>query len=128
VSTVRDIMTRLIVKIDREKLVCEVEGLFISKKISAAPLVDASGKIAGLVTKSDINRFHFNNGDPYYTPVWEIASPVVATIDVSASIKDAATLMLERHVHHLLVVNDDNMAGILSSFDFVRLVAGRTGT
>jgi len=128
VSTVRNIMTRNIVKIDREKLVCEVEGLFISHKISAAPLVDKSGKIAGFVTKSDINRFHFTHGDPYYTRAWEIASPIVVTIDVTASIKEAANLMIEKHLHHLLVVNGDNMAGIVSSFDFIKLVAGKQGT
>jgi CBS domain-containing protein len=118
-------MSRNIVKIDREKMVCELEGLFIKHKISAAPLVDKEGKVAGFVTKSDINRFHFTDGDPFYTRAWEIATPIVVTIDVSASVKEAANLMLEKHLHHLLVVNDDNMAGMLSSFDFVKLVAER---
>ena len=123
-TTLRDIMTRKVVSIDREMLVCELEGLFVSRKISAAPLVDKSGEITGFVTKSDINRFHFTNGDPYYTRAWEIANPKVVTIDVSASIKDAANLMIEKHLHHLLVVNSSGIAGVLSSFDFIKLVAG----
>jgi len=125
VSTVRSIMTRNIVKIDRETMICELEGLFISHRISAAPLVDKEGKLTGFVTKSDVNRFHFTEGDPYYTPAWEIASPNVITIDAEASIEEAANLMLEKHMHHLLVVNNDNMAGLLSSFDFIKLVAGK---
>ena len=118
-------MSTNVVSIDREKLVCELEGLFVSHKISAAPLVDKSGEIAGFVTKSDINRFHFTNGDPYYTRAWEIASPIVVTIEVSASIKEAANLMIEKHLHHLLVVDSYGMVGLLSSFDFIKLVAGK---
>ena len=124
-STVRSIMTRNIVKIDRETMICELEGLFISHKISAAPLVDKEGKLAGFVTKSDVNRFHFTEGDPYYTPAWEIASPNVISIDADASIEEAANLMLEKHLHHLLVINSGNMAGLLSSFDFIKLATGK---
>jgi CBS domain-containing protein len=130
-------MTRNIVKIDRETVICELEGLFISHRISAAPLVDKEGKLAGFVTKSDINRFHFTEGDPFYTRAWEIATPIVVKINADASIKEAANLMIEKHLHHLLVINPDNqdisnnldnpetMAGMVSSFDFIKLVAGK---
>lgn len=122
-STVKSIMTKSVVSIDREKLVCEVEGLFVAKNISAAPVVDEAGKIVSLVTKSDINRFHFTEGDPYYTRAWEIASPEIVTIDESASIKEAANLMLDKHLHHLMVVDSDGMVGLVSSFDFIKLLA-----
>lgn len=122
-STVKSIMTRNVVSIDREKLVCEVEGLFVAQNISAAPVVDETGKIVSLVTKSDINRFHFTEGDPYYTRAWEIASPEIVTISDTASIKEAAILMLDKHLHHLMVVDEDGMVGLLSSFDFVKLSA-----
>jgi len=127
-STIKSIMSSNVVSVDREKLVCELEGLFISNKISAAPLVDKSGEIVGFVTKSDINRFHFTNGDPYYTRVWEIARPIVVTIDVSASIEEAANLMIDKHLHHLLVVDSSGMVGLLSSFDFLKLVVRKMGT
>jgi predicted transcriptional regulator len=127
VATVKSIMTTNVVSIDREKPVCEVEGLFVTRNVSAAPLVDATGKIVSLVTKSDINRFHFTEGDPYYTRAWEIASPDIVTIDESASIQAAARLMLDRHLHHLMVVDADGMVGLISSFDFIRLVANGQG-
>jgi len=127
-STIKSIMSTNVVSVDRKKLVCELEGLFVSHKISAAPLVDTSGEITGFVTKSDINRFHFTNGDPYYTRVCEIASPIVVTIDVSASLEEAANLMIEKHLHHLLVVDSSGMVGLLSSFDFLKLVVRKLGT
>lgn len=117
-------MSPNVVSVDRDKLVCELEGLFVEHKISAAPLVNKSGGIAGFVTKSDINRFHFTQGDPYYTRAWEIASPIVVTIDADAPIAEAANLMIEKHLHHLLVVDSNGIAGLLSSFDFIKVVAG----
>jgi len=125
VLTAADIMTPDIVTIPRDKLVCEVEGIFVSRDISAAPLVDELGDTTEFITKSDINRFHFTDGDPDYTQAWEIANPNVITIDASASIEEAAGLMVDKHMHHLLVVDEDGVAGLLSSFDFIKLASGK---
>jgi predicted transcriptional regulator len=124
VLTVRDIMTPEVVTIHCDKLVCEVEGIFVSRNISAAPLVDEYGDITGFISKSDINRFHFTDGDPNYTKAWEIASPNVTTIEASTSIEKAANFMVEKHLHRLLVVDSEGVAGLLSSFDFIRLATG----
>jgi len=122
---VRDIMTPDIVSIHRDKLVCEIEGIFVSHGISAAPLVDEFGDATEFITKSDINRFHSTDGDPDYTHAWEIANPNIITIDADASIEEAAALMVENHMHHLLVADSEGIEGLLSSFDFIKLASGK---
>jgi len=123
--TVCDIMTTDVVTIRRDRLVCEVEGIFVTRDISAAPLVDEFGDTTEFITKSDINRFHSTDGDPDYTQAWEIANPNVIAIDAGASIEEAASRMVDKHMHHLLVVDSEGIVGLLSSFDFIKLASGK---
>ena len=118
-----DIMTASVPTIHRDKLICEVEGIFDAEKIGGAPVVDDLGIIVGFVSMTDIVHFDFIGGDPYVARVWEIASPRMVTIEVSASPRDAARKMLDEHAHNLVVVDGAAVVGILSSFDFLTLVA-----
>ncbi len=58
------------------------------------------------------------------TPVNEIMTRDVIAVAPGAPIQDIATLMLEKSVHRVLVVDDkQHLHGIISAIDFVRLVA-----
>jgi len=120
---VRDIMTTGIRTMHRDTIVSEVEGIFVKRKISGAPLIDDSGRLVGFISKSDITRFDSTGDDPGYARVHEIASPIVITISPVTPIEEAAQKMLDEHVHHLVVVDEEAMVGMLSAFDFVKLVA-----
>jgi len=124
---VSDIMTTAVWTVHRDTRVCEVEGIFVTHKISGAPLIDDLGNLVGFVSKSDITRFNGSGEDPNYTKVYEIASPKVITIAPTASIEDAAQKMIQEYVHHLVVIEEETIDGVLSAFDFVKLVAKNVG-
>ncbi len=121
---VSDIMSQAVYTVHRERLVCEVEGFLVANNISAAPVVDDDNKVVGVITKSDINRFSFTGGDPYYARAYEIANPTILNVAPDAPVREAANQMIEAHVHHLLVVDEGDMIGMLSAFDFVKMAAG----
>ncbi len=123
---VRDIMTTTVETLHRDTLICEVEVVFISHKISGVPLIDDLDNLVGFVSKTDIIRFDSTGGDPNYARVHEIASPRVITVASVASIDVAARKMLDEHVHHLVVTEEEDMVGVLSAFDFVKLVANNS--
>jgi CBS domain-containing protein len=120
---VRDIMTTTVITIHRDTFVGEVDGIFVTQKISGAPVIDDLGDVVGFVSKSDIIRFNSTGQNPAYVRVHEITHPQVISIAVSASIAEAADKILDEHVHHLLVVDEKDMVGLLSSLDFVEIVA-----
>lgn len=122
-QNVHDIMIPTVRTIHRDTILCDVEGTFVTHEISGAPLIDDSGDLVGFVSKSDITRFDSMGEDPSYARVHEIANPKVITIEQSASIEEAAQIMLHEHVHHLVVVEKETMVGVLSAFDFVKLMA-----
>jgi CBS domain-containing protein len=105
----------------RDTIVCDVEAKFVKHKISGASLIDDSGCLVGFVSKSDITRFDSTGDDPNYARAYEIANRKVITINPSASIEEAAQKMVDEQVHHLVVVEEESIVGMLSAFDFARL-------
>ena len=124
---VRDIMTSTVRTVHRDTVISAVEEVFLTNNISGAPLVDDSGTAVGFISKSDISRFDSTGDDPFYARAHEIANPKVITTEPSASIDAAAGLMLHEHVHHLVVMDGQTIVGVLSAFDFVRVVAAASG-
>ncbi len=120
---VRDIMTKEVVTVPRDKLVCEAEVILCERKVSGAPVVDEDGCVVGMISLTDLNGFETTDDDSFYARVWEIASPKVVTIGPSATLSEAARMMIDKHIHRLLVVEDGETVGMLSTFDFIRLHA-----
>lgn len=74
-----------------------------------------------------LERFHATDG-----PEWnvleehtadEIMTRRLIEIEPDADVRDAARLMLERGVHRLLVVRDNQLEGVLTTKDLLRLLA-----
>jgi CBS domain-containing protein len=126
-NLVRDIMTTTVRTLHRDTVIVDVEEAFHKHEIGGAPIVDDSGKAVGFITKSDISRFDATGEDPFYARAYEVANPKIIATHPSASIEQAAQLMLSEYVHHLLVMEGSTIVGVLSAFDFVKLVAGVGG-
>lgn len=126
-KSVSDIMTTTVRTVHRDTKIGELEDIFAAAKISGAPLVDDSGRLAGFVTKSDISRFDSTGDDPFFVSVQDIASPRAITVGPTSSIQEAAQTMLDEHVHHLVVTDKGSIVGVLSAFDFVSLAVELLG-
>jgi len=122
-NLVRDIMTTTVRTLHRDTVIVDVEKAFQTHAIGGAPIVDDSGEAVGFITKSDISRFDATGDDPFYARAYEVANPRVLVTDPLASIEQAAQLMLSEYVHHLLVMDGSTIVGVLSAFDFVKLIA-----
>ncbi len=98
----------------------EVRDLMNVKKISAIPVVEIHGstvKLRGIVTHYDLVGVVDDN-----VSIQQVMTTTVTVVSSDTSVKDAAKLMIEKKTHHL-VVKDEEVKGIISSFDFVKIVA-----
>ena len=123
-----------------------VARMFLEYGISAVPVVDDGGELLGIVTKTDLGRaeacdrylpdlLYRRDGNAL---VWDVDEPVdaeglvaadvmtsnVLTVDVTTTPEEAARLMSRRRIHHLLVTQDEEVVGILSTMDLVSMIAG----
>ena len=88
-------------------------------------VVNAQGKPLGLFSGLDLLSLSAE-GRADHTTVSEVMHPLL-TIPISASLRDAADMMIENHHHRLVVVDpkspDSMPLGIISSFDIVAEMA-----
>ncbi|MEM0156448.1 MAG: CBS domain-containing protein [Thermoplasmataceae archaeon] len=120
-GTVADIMTRDPITYHVPSTVGEVIKILIKNNITGLPLVDQSGKYAGVISRRDI----FENPDENQTAMVMRRAKTVAP---DTTVEDAAREMTKQFRRHLAVVDDSgNVAGILTPQNFLRLVRERFG-
>jgi CBS domain-containing protein len=56
--------------------------------------------------------------------VRDVMTPVVHQVPASASVAEAARIMVDHHIHRLVVTQGKEPVGIISSMDLLRVIAG----
>lgn len=146
--TVRDIMTPDPVTISRDTSVTDAAKLMTENKVGALPVVE-EGKLVGIVTESDLimqdvkiefpTYLHLLDGFIMYPPstikfenelkkavaatVKDVMTPNPITIAADATIEDVASMLAEKEISRLPVVEDNAVVGIVSKHDIVRAIA-----
>lgn len=86
----------------------------------AALVLDASGKLQGVVTDMDLRTRVLAAGLEPTTPVGDIMTSQPLVVDASETASAALLLMARRNIRHILVRLADGSFGIVSAFDLLR--------
>ena|SRR5581483_2598832 len=127
-KSVSEIMNTAIVKIDGGKSSEDAALKMSSANTSSLIVVDPRGIPIGIITERDlVGRVIANDADSRRIMVKDIMATPVVTIDPRSSVESAADLMLQNDVHHLLVVENEDLGavrGIVTATDFAKYVEG----
>jgi CBS domain-containing protein len=108
--------------IEPEAPVLEAVRMMAEHSIGAL-LVMNGGKLAGIVSERDYARKVVLLGrSSSETPVWQIMTSPVFTVEPGQSAQQCMRMMTERRVRHLPVVQGERVLGVLSIGDLVRSV------
>ena len=100
--------------------VAEVERLFADQNLSWAPVLEARRTILGVIAASDLLQFHAHGRDPVATRAWQLCTYKPVMVGPQTPLGEVARQMIERKIHHVVVVEGDSVAGVVSSLEFVR--------
>ncbi len=114
-----DIMTRNVHTIHPGASAQEAARLLSQEHISGAPVVDANGKVIGIVTEADIISKVSREG----LRVADIMSHEVIAIGEETTVNEIAMLFAERKIKRVPVLHDGKLVGIVSRADIVHAVA-----
>ena len=121
---VKDFMVSPVCNALENATVGDLRKTMKGKNIKAMPIVELVNKlpkmervIKGIVTASDMGSKIKDK-----TPITEVMESMVHVVHKHASAKAAAKMMIKHKVHHLVVMDDGEIIGMVSSFDFVKLV------
>lgn len=117
----------------------DAAALLVRHRISALPVVNAAGRLVGLVSEADLLPLEAMP-DPrsQATPlpartmpvprlVEEVMSSEVYTVDEDTDLGIVAQRMLEANVKRFPVMHGDRVTGIVSRHDLVRVIAQTDG-
>lgn len=141
----KDIMTKEVITVSPDTTVEGLGRLLIEKGISGAPVIDSNGKLFGIVTENDLikqkERFHIPTVVRLFdafipvggsssmekeikrmsaSRVSEICARDVVTVGPETSLQDIATLMSEKGVYLLPVVQSGKIVGIIGKRDVIK--------
>jgi CBS domain-containing protein len=119
---VRDLVRRPPVTCGRGASAAEIARLLSRERVGSAIVVDAGGAPIGIVTDRDLRGKVVAEGrDAAATTAGEIMSAPLATTRPGAFAFEAVLEMTRREIHHLAVVDEGRLVGVLSSHDFLLL-------
>ena len=141
----KDIMTTKVHTVTPATTVDELARLFVETGVNAMPVVDEEGVLLGLVTQTDL----VEQDRPLHIPtvisifdwvlylesekdfreevqritartVGEIYTPDVEACTLETSVAEIASVMTEKKVHLLPVVDEGKLVGVVARLDVIR--------
>ncbi len=136
-STVEEVMMRDVVFVRPDTSLLTVAELLLDRRISGVPVVDSDGRLQGVISQTDLLRRQVEEGGQVVPTLEagvhfvdssvaaEVMTKKVFTVVEGATLSEAAKVMVVAGVHRVPVVTKDGkLAGIVSTSDIVRWVAG----
>ena len=117
---ISSMMQTQIRSVGMDDTVGKVEEFMREHDLSWVPVDEPRGTVVGTVTAADLLQFHVRRGDPAATAAWQICTYKPIVVAPQASISDVARLMLRHKAHHVVVMENERIVGVVSSLDFVR--------
>jgi CBS domain-containing protein len=151
-TPIGDVMTRDVTTLRPDRPITEAADAMAARGYGAMPVVDADGRFVGLLRDEDLIASEARVHVPTYLmllgtsvplpgtmrrfehEIHKIAGSTVAevmddhppTVSPDATLEDVATLMHEREITHVPVVDDGRLVGIVARSDIVRYIARTT--
>jgi CBS domain-containing protein len=119
-----------IIEIMTSNLVCATGDLrlaalldvVLNEHVGSVPIVDGERRPVGMVTKLDLVEY-MGSMRGLSTVVADVMMPLAITLNTDATLAHAASLLSQEDLHHVMVVSNRRLIGLVSTMDITRWVA-----
>jgi CBS-domain-containing membrane protein len=143
--TAQDIMTRSVITVSPDTDITQATRILLENRINGLPVVDAEKRLVGIVCQSDMiaqqkriplpslftlldGYISLTSAKQFEKEVQKIAAtrveqamtPNPVTVGLGTSVEDIASLMVEKKLHTLPVVDKGKLVGVIGKEDMLR--------
>jgi CBS domain-containing protein len=124
----RDVMSHPVITVRPHVPARAAAALLVSHGFTAAPVVDAEGRVRGIITESDLLRGRIGpdgrvlDTDPEPTAA-ELMGPPPPPVAPDADLADVAAVMLGEGARSVPILEHGRLVGIVTRRDVLRMVA-----
>ncbi len=142
----KDVMTSPVVSVEPDSTVAQAVRIMLQRHISGLPVIDKSGRLAGMVTEGDLLR-RAETGTQRRRPRWleflvgpgkladeytraharrigEVMTADPVTVTEDTPLEDVVRLMEKRRIKRVPVVRGQEVVGIVSRANLMHALAG----
>ncbi len=149
---VKDIMTTEVITVSPDAEIMKAAGILLEKRINGLPVLDAEGRLVGIICQSDLiaqqkqfplpSVFNILGGlvplssfGKYEKEVQKMAAIRVAdamssnpiSVHSEMTVEEVATIMVRKNLHTIPVVDMGKLVGIIGKEDVLRTIMPSAG-
>jgi len=123
VRSVLHAKNRVVVSIEPTATVATAVELLVRHNIGSLPVVETDGRLVGIFTERDVLRGLHRRGDAFcHAPIAQVMTSDPVCCEPNDTVHDAIGRMSEHQIGQLPVVHDDQVVGLVSVGDLVRVL------
>lgn len=126
-TPISSIMQREVLSVGMDDTVQAVQAFMKELNLTWVPVVTPEGGVAGVISATDMLRFGSTKQDPACVRAWQLCTYKPVGVEANVPIETVAALMVQRQVHHVVVLSGDRLEGVVSSLDLVKRMVPATG-
>jgi len=115
----RNLMSEEVFPVTRDTPLSEVGRLLVLEGVSGVPVVDADERVVGFVSETDLLAALLR-GAPAEIAASDVMSQPPIVVDEFMSTDDVLGLLRQASIHHLPVVRDGRLVGIITPHAILR--------
>ncbi|MGC1402029.1 MAG: DUF294 nucleotidyltransferase-like domain-containing protein [Thermodesulfobacteriota bacterium] len=109
------------ITIDENTSIQEAAQVMVENRISSLLVTDQNHLPKGIITDRDLREKVVAKARPVSGPVKPIVSPSLIRVEASESCFEALLKMIKYNVHHMLVIQEGRLKGIMTNHDLMTL-------
>jgi CBS domain-containing protein len=118
-----DVMVKDVITVTESTPLKDVARMFVEKKITGAPVINAKGEIVGVISETDIIRKTTSIGAWSPSTVGQIMTRPAVTVSPDETLQRVCEMMYNRRIHRMVVAEGTQIKGILTTMDILRAIA-----
>ncbi|WP_437291312.1 CBS domain-containing protein [Sorangium sp. So ce406] len=120
----RNLMTERVIALEQGTPVTDMLQLFANENLSGAPVIDEGHRVVGFVSETDLLGALLRAEYEGMTAADVMSTPPIS-VDEFMPTDDVMTLLRENQIHHLPVVRNGRLVGIITPQDILRYLVER---